>query len=63
MARKTCFKCVVCGKLTAGRISRGTYFEGVGDGSARFPRRHKGLDDKLCAGNIQEVEWVDVDKP
>lgn len=55
--RRTMFKCVVCGKLTAGRIGR----EGSisGDMSHRFPRRHKvcGQD---CLGNIEEAEWVDV---
>jgi len=56
----TRFKCVVCGKLTAGRISRGRYDEGIGDGSARFPRRHKGKDGKPCVGNIQSQigQWL-----
>jgi hypothetical protein len=56
---ETRFKCVVCGKLTAGRMPR----EGrlVGDTSARFPRRHKGPDGKPCPGNIEDAEWVDVE--
>lgn len=55
--RRTMFKCVVCGKLTAGRIGR----EGrlSGDMSERFPCRHK-LDGKDCPGNIINAEWVDV---
>ena len=55
--RRTMFKCVVCGKLTAGRISR----EGSisGDMSHRFPRRHK-VGGKDCLGNIEDAEWVDV---
>jgi|WetSurMetagenome_2_1015567.scaffolds.fasta_scaffold94258_4 hypothetical protein len=55
--RCTMFRCVVCGKLTAGRISR----EGIlsGDKSHRFPRRHK-IGGKDCLGNIEEAEWVDV---
>lgn len=54
---KTLFKCAVCGKLTAGRISR----EGrlSGDGSHRFPRRHK-VNGKDCLGNLEEAEWVDI---
>ncbi|UTU07738.1 hypothetical protein CcrC1_gp054c [Caulobacter phage C1] len=52
----TRFKCVVCGKLSAGRLPR----EGrhVGDGSERFPRRHKGGDGADCPGNILYAEWV-----
>ena len=55
--RRTMFKCVVCGKITAGRIGR----EGrlSGDMSERCPRRHN-VDGKDCAGNILEAEWVDV---
>ncbi len=55
---KTQFKCVVCGKLTAGRISREGRFES--DISHRFPRRHKGKDGEPCPGNIEDAEWVDV---
>ncbi len=56
----TRFRCMVCGKLTAGRLPRGDYHEGVGDTSFRWPRRHKGKDGKPCAGNIIEAEWVDI---
>lgn len=52
------FRCIVCGKLTAGRVPRTAWQKG--DGSARFPRRHKirGTD-KPCPGNIEEAEWVE----
>lgn len=55
MKQRTRFRCVICGKLTAGRMPR----EGrhIGDGSARFPRRHK-INGQPCAGNIREAEWV-----
>lgn len=58
---ETRFKCVICGKLTAGRISR----EGTlsGDASARFPRRHKNKEGEPCVGNILEAEWVDQPEP
>lgn len=52
----TRFKCVVCGKLTGGRIPA----RGRGDGSFRFPRRHRRPDGKDCPGNILEAEWVDL---
>jgi hypothetical protein len=55
---ETQFKCVVCGKITAGRVPREGHVEG--DLSARFPRRHKGIDGKPCEGNIEEAEWVNV---
>lgn len=41
--------CTVCGKVTkGGRLPR----EGrhTGDGSERFPRRHKGKDGHVCPG-------------
>lgn len=55
--RRTRFRCTVCGKLGAGRMPR----EGKvkGDGSARFPRRHKGPSGRLCPGVHIEAEWVD----
>lgn len=55
--KKTRFKCVICGKLTAGRISRDGRLEG--DASARFPRRHKHKGEP-CEGNVLEAEWIDV---
>lgn len=58
--RVTRFRCVVCGKLTAGRLPRdGRHFPG--DGSERWPRRHKGANGQLCDGVWQLAEWVDVD--
>jgi len=54
VAKRTRFKCVKCGKITAGRIPR------RGDGTVRFPRKHK-VDGKPCPGNMVEAEWVDVE--
>ena len=55
----TRFKCVECGKLSTGRLPRdGRY---VGDGTVRYPRRHKGPGGKPCPGNIKEAEWVIVE--
>jgi hypothetical protein len=55
MGRKTTkFQCVVCGKLTSGRMPK------KGDSSARFPRRHNGTNGKPCPGNIEEAKWIDV---
>ena len=56
---KTKFRCIVCGKVTMGRMPR-VHSNYQGDASARFPRRHKGEDGKPCSGNILEAEWVDV---
>lgn len=59
VVRRTKFQCSVCGKITAGRLpSAGRGDEG--DGSFYFPRRHKGLDGKPCAGNIEEAIWITV---
>lgn len=53
------FKCVVCGKVTGGRlpVSFSNHRE-RGDGSFYYPRRHNGPDGKPCPGNIQEATWV-----
>jgi len=56
-AVRTKFKCVVCGKITAGRMPVENKVHG--DGSFRFPRRHY-VDGKLCDGVFEEAEWVDV---
>ena len=53
----TKFKCVVCGKLTSGRLPRAGWLPG--DGSFRYPRRHK-VNGKPCPGNIMEAEWIDL---
>ena len=58
---KTKFKCVVCGKLTAGKIPFN--FDRTnerGDGTFRYPRKHKLKNGKICPGTYQEAEWVDV---
>lgn len=54
----TRFKCVVCGKLTAGRMPRDSSGR-PGDSTVRYPRRHK-HDGAPCKGNIYEAEWLDV---
>jgi len=56
--KRTWFRCVICGKLTTGRVPRASSGE-VGDGSFRYPRRHK-FKGEPCPGNIEEAEWVDV---
>ncbi len=54
----TRFKCTICGKLTAGRISRDRRYSG--DTTARFPRRHKdNSTGVMCCGNIIEAEWIE----
>lgn len=72
MATITRFRCVHCGKLTAGRLPRAiitsptgrvTYSRhDVGDGSFYYPRRHD-VDGEPCPGNILEAEWVTVTVP
>jgi hypothetical protein len=53
----TRFQCPECGKLTSGRLPRDGRH--VGDGTVRYPRRHK-VDGKPCPGNIMEAVWVDI---
>lgn len=51
-------QCRACGKETAnGRLPR----EGrhTGDGSERFPRRHKGADGRVCPGVFEFGVWID----
>lgn len=56
------FKCAHCGKLTAGgRLPRDGHVKG--DGTFRFPRRHKGADGQSCDGNIMEAEWIETARP
>lgn len=58
----TRFKCVRCGKLTTGRIPVNPHnHREVGDGTFRYPRRHK-LNGELCPGVYEEAEWVGIDK-
>lgn len=57
--QQTRFQCVVCGKITAGRVPVSfTNHRERGDGTFRYPRRHKGPDGQPCPGNIEEAEWV-----
>lgn len=62
MTRTTRFKCVVCGKLTAGKIPNPGVGWGPADLSARYPRKHRDKDGEVCEGVYQEAEWVDVDE-
>ena len=57
----TRYKCVRCGKLTAGRKPKG------GDGTFIYPRIHRlpsvvntGKRGVLCPGNWEEAEWVEA---
>lgn len=50
----TRFKCVVCGKLTAGCVPRD------GDRSQRYPRRHDRRWGEVCPGIYVFAEWVEV---
>lgn len=52
----TRFKCVICGKLTAGKIPPD------GDLSERYPRRHGSKYGNPCPGCFQFAKWVDVEK-
>ena len=54
---ETRFRCVVCGKVTAGRIGQDGGFRG--DGSHRYPRKHR-VDGEVCPGVVQDAEWVDI---
>jgi len=48
------FKCLYCGKLTAGHFPR------RGDGSMRFPRKHR-IEGKVCEGSFYEAEWIEFE--
>jgi len=52
----TKFKCAVCGKISTGRTPKD------GDGSFRYPRRHK-INGVVCEGVYEEAEWVNDDLP
>lgn len=53
------FRCVVCGKLTAGCLPR---INGRGGpNSVRFPRKHRDKTGALCEGNDLFAEWVVVE--
>lgn len=54
----TRFRCVVCGKVTAGRRPRNPHnHRERADGTAMFPRWHY-VGGKPCEGNYSEAEWV-----
>lgn len=55
----TRFKCVVCGKITAGRLPR-EHRHCPGDTSFYFPRRHS-INGEQCDGSLKEAEWVEVE--
>jgi ribosomal protein S27E len=44
-------KCVICGKVTVGRVPKG------GTGDLMYPRKHK-LNGKSCDGNFYEADWI-----
>jgi len=49
----TRFKCVVCGKLTAGKVPV------AGDGSQRYPRKHASEYGDPCPGCFIFADWVE----
>jgi hypothetical protein len=56
------FKCSICGKLTSGRMPINPHnHKEKGDGSFRYPRRHKNENGGYCEGNYKEAIWVDVE--
>lgn len=58
----TRFRCIVCGRMTAGRVPVDPHnHRRRGDGTVRYPRRHNGPDGELCPGCYEEAEWVDVE--
>lgn len=61
MQTQTRFRCVVCGKLTAGRMPR-IHSRHRGDTTGRFPRRHNAENGKPCAGNVREAEWIEPEQ-
>lgn len=59
---RTVFRCKACGLDTTSRMPMG------GDGTARFPRRHRGDGaltrvgmPSLCSGVVEESDWVEVE--
>ncbi len=58
----TRFKCVDCGRLTAGRVPVRRTGGGLGPGdlSLRYPRRHYRPGGSVCPGVHKEAEWVEV---
>lgn len=56
----TRFRCVVCGKVTAGRMPRDERGRS-GDTTARYPRRHKDEYGRNCPGSLRHAEWVETE--
>lgn len=54
------FRCVVCGKLTKGGRLPNAGWGRKGDGTFRYPRRHKQLDGERCKGSFIDADWVDA---
>lgn len=65
----TRFRCVVCGLLTSGRMpvddgELGARRGAPGDGSARYPRRHRARSSSgTCDGSRRDADWIDVEVP
>lgn len=53
------YKCVICGKLTEGRLPREDKFPG--DGSEMWPARHRAADGEPCEGAWHYAEWIEED--
>ena len=51
------FRCVVCGKLTAGRRPRAVWREEP-DGTLIYARKHRTANGEVCEGSYKEAEWV-----
>lgn len=57
------FRCVVCGKETAGRIPVNPHnHRERGDGTLRYPRKHAN-NGEVCRGCYIEADWVQVSNP
>ena len=52
--KKLCYQCVVCKKLTAGRLPLG------GDGSFMYPRQHSNAREIICEGVFREAKWIET---
>lgn len=52
------FRCRVCGKITAGRLSR-RHGRFPSDTTFYFPRRHN-VNGKQCEGSLREAKEIDI---
>lgn len=57
---RTRYKCAVCNLLTSGRVPVGSNHKERGDGTFRYPRKHK-LNGRVCPGSYLEAIWVDIE--